>query len=107
MIFGTYYEFMNFSLKFIITPFSVSDNDVADHPITRSQQQVIWSLGQVFPDYFHRPGSGIEAGTAEDKMFYKRDEIKYHGTRNRGATTANFYGEQKRNEEIIIIIIII
>ena len=75
--------------------------ETADHPITRSQQHVIWSLGQVFPDYFHNPASGIEAGTAEDRMFYKRDEIKYHGTRNRGVTTANFYGKHEKIGELL------
>lgn len=68
-------------------------NDVrADHGITRSQMHFIWSMGQVFPDYFHRPSSGVEVGTADNQRFYMPDEIKYHGTRNRGATTLNFYG---------------
>ncbi len=52
---------------------------------------VIWSFGQVYPDYFHFPSSGIEAGTVSNERFYKPDEIKYHGTRNRGATSINFF----------------
>lgn len=54
--------------------------------------QLIWSFGQVYPDYFHWPGSGIEAGSAQNGRFYMPDELKYHGTRNRGATTVNFFG---------------
>ena len=52
---------------------------------------MIWSFGQVYPDYFHFPSSGVEAGTAKNERFYKPDEIKYHGTRNRGATSINFH----------------
>ncbi len=52
---------------------------------------VIWSFGQVYPDYFHFPSSGIEAGTVSNERFYKPDEIKYHGTRNRGSTSINFF----------------
>ena len=54
---------------------------------------MIWAFGQVFPDYFHRPWSGIEAGTAQNARFYSEDELKYHGTRNRGATSINFFGK--------------
>lgn len=53
---------------------------------------VIWSFGQVYPDYTHSPGSGIEADTAKDTMFYLPDELKYHGITNRGSTSINFYG---------------
>ena len=55
--------------------------------------RLIWSFGQVYPDYFHSPNSGIEAETVSNTMFYQPDEIKYHGTRNRGATSINFFGE--------------
>ena len=65
--------------------------DAADHTITNQLMSVIWSFGQVFPDYFHNPGSGIEAGTVSNTMFYQPDEIKYHGTRNRGSTSINFF----------------
>ena len=56
--------------------------------------RVIWSFGQDTDDFFHRPDSGLEVGTASNTMFYKPDEIKYHGGRNRGATSLNFFGEQ-------------
>ena len=47
----------------------------------------------MYPDYFHWPASGIEAGTAQNNQFYQPDEIKYHGTRNRGATSINFFDQ--------------
>ena len=68
-------------------------NDPADHSIGNELTHVIWAFGQVYPDYFHNPGSGIEAGTARNDRFYKEDELKYHGTRNRGATGINFFGK--------------
>ena len=78
------------------TPTSLTyhTGDTADHSITNRLMSVIWSFGQVYPDYFHNPGSGIEAGTAQNNRFYQPDEIKYHGGRNRGATSLNFFGKQ-------------
>ena len=52
---------------------------------------VIWSFGQVFPDYVHNPGSGIEAQTVGNTRFYQPDEIKYHGSVNRGTASINFF----------------
>ena len=66
---------------------------MADHDITNAQMVLIWAFGQVYPDYYHWPSSGIEAGTVQNDRFYKPDELKYHGTRNRGATTINFFGQ--------------
>ena len=71
--------------------YSVGDS-LADHDIIDGLMIVIWSFGQVHPDYFHSPASGIEAGTAHNNRFYQPDELKYHGTRNRGGTSVNFFG---------------
>ena len=54
---------------------------------------MIWAFGQVFPDYFHSPRSGIEVGTIQNDRFYQPDELKYHGTRNRGVSSINFFGK--------------
>lgn len=67
------------------------DGDIADHTIENELMSVIWSFGQVYPDYAHSPGSGIEAGTATDTMFYLPDELKYHGIDNRGTASINFF----------------
>ena len=72
---------------------SQTTGDVADHSITNQLMDVIWSFGQVYPDYFHTPASGIEAGTAQNMRFYQPDEIKYHGGHNRGRSTINFFGK--------------
>ncbi len=77
----------------------MNTGDSADHDITTQIMNVIWSFGQVYPDYFHFPSSGIEAGTASIERFYQPDEIKYHGTRNRGATSINFFDVDGDNSE--------
>ena len=74
--------------------------DVADHTISNQLMSVIWSFGQVFPDYFHNPGSGIEAGAVSNTRFYQPDEIKYHGSRNRGATSINFFDVDSSTDEL-------
>lgn len=54
---------------------------------------VIWALGQEPDNYVHFPKSGIEAGKASLKDFYRRDELKYHGHgEQRGKTSINFLG---------------
>ena len=74
--------------------------DSADHSITDQRLSVLWSFGQVFPDYFHNPGSGIEAVTAQNTRFYQPDEIKYHGARNRGSTSINFFDVDSNTNDI-------
>ncbi len=69
------------------------DDAAGDHSISDALYHVIWSFGQVWPDYTHTPGSGIEAGTAANDRFYQPDEIKYHGSSNRGMTTINFFSK--------------
>ena len=59
--------------------------------------RVIWAFGQIYPQYNHTPESGIEAGTVSNNMFYKPDEIKYHGSVNRGATSINFFGQLEQS----------
>ena len=86
---------MHYEIIFVYKYFhivTIADGN-ADYNIGRQSMHLIWSFGQVFPDYNHSPGSGIEAGTARNTMFYRPDEIKYHGFRNRGATTINFFGK--------------
>lgn len=77
-------------------------SDVADHKID-GLMVVIWSFGQVYPDYNHWPASGIEAGTAQNERFYQPDELKYHGSRNRGGTTINFAGETLVATSILVL----
>ena len=75
----------------------------ADHAISNSIMRLIWSFGQVYPDYFHSPNSGIEAETVTNTRFYQPDEIKYHGSRNRGAASVNFFGKPHTHPFIVSI----
>ena len=57
---------------------------------------VILAAGQEPGEYFHQPHSGLEKGNPSIPDFYKPDELKYHGRKNRGKITMNFFDEQKR-----------
>ena len=49
--------------------------------------------------YTHIPPSGLEAGQVSIPDFYRPDELKYHGKRNRGTTSINFF---QVNSQIIL-----
>ena len=84
--------------------YSCLDDTNADHSLTDAITHLIWSFGQIYPDYKHTPASGIEANTAKNHMFYKPDEIKYHGSVNRGATTLNFFGNLRFETQCLLYI---
>ena len=67
---------------------------MSDHSISNGPMHVIFARGQEMGHYVHSPPSGIEACTANQK-FYKRFELKYHGTHpdQRGQVPSfDFYG---------------
>lgn len=72
-------------------------NGPSDHSIVDDDMHVIWALGQEEGMYHHAPASGLEAETPSIPDFYRPDELKYHGRRNRGTTSLNFYEEEKRD----------
>ena len=43
--------------------------------------------------YSHSPRSGLERGMPSIEDFYRDDELKYHGKKNRGVMTIDFTGE--------------
>jgi hypothetical protein len=69
----------------------VSTDGYQDHDITNEAMHVIWAIGQTPGASFHSPASSIEAQEASNTNFYQPDDIKYHGTRNRGSTQINFF----------------
>jgi hypothetical protein len=73
----------------------LTSSDPADHSIEDKVMTVIWAIGQTFEDYYHRPGSSLEAGEASNTNFYQPDEIKYHGSRHRGQTSINFFSRDQ------------
>ena len=65
-----------------------------DHSFTDSPMHVIYARGQEQGNYIHSPSSGIETGQARMKMFYRTDELKYHGhSSQRGTDIINFVGK--------------
>lgn len=92
----------------------------SDHEIVNDNMHVIWAIGQEPQNYFHSPKSvsklskfcfrsrvmaffvfglrsGLEKGPAAVSDFYRADEIKYHGKKNRGTLSLNFFDEVKQS----------
>ena len=67
------------------------DDGYQDYNVTDTVMHVIWAIGQTADLTFHRPFSSLEANESTVTDFYRPDEVKYHGTRNRGATQINFF----------------
>ena len=76
-------------------------NGPTDHSIVEEEMHVIWATGQEQGMYSHSPASGLESKAEEPSQpdFYKDDELKYHGKKNRGVTSINFRDEVKRNDQ--------
>ena len=68
-----------------------SNDSFPDYNITDTAMHVIWAIGQTPGDINHSPQSSLEANEASNRDFYQPDEIKYHGSVNRGATQINFF----------------
>ena len=72
-------------------------NELTDHSIAENAPvTAVWARGQEFGQYIHNPPSGLEWCLASDYEFYKKDELKYHGTSDdqRGTIAGlDFYGK--------------
>ena len=75
---------------------SLKGSGFSDHDIVNENMHVIWAIGQEPGDYFHAPSSGLEKGNPSIPDFYRKDELKYHGKKNRGKIEMNFFDEDKR-----------
>ena len=74
----------------------IKSDGFTDHEILNEEMHVIWAVGQEPGDYSHIPKSGLEHspdGTPSILDFYKPDELKYHGKKNRGMLSMNFFEE--------------
>ena len=52
---------------------------------------LIWAFGQVYPEFNHKSLTDAEFTTAQNQRFFPVDELKYHGNKNRGLSTINFF----------------
>ena len=66
-------------------------DSAADHNIENENTTLIWAFGQVSPEYHHRFLSDQEFNITQNQRFFPVDQLKYHGGKNRGATTINFF----------------
>ncbi len=73
----------------------LKSNEFTDHEILNEDMHVIWAVGQEPGEYSHVPKSGLEAEGSSPSIpdFYKPDELKYHGRKNRGMLSMNFFEE--------------
>ncbi|TRY75553.1 hypothetical protein TCAL_06383 [Tigriopus californicus] len=75
----------------------LSPEGFSDHEVLNDQMHIIWAIGQEPDNFFHSPESGLEKGPANVKDFYRADELKYHGKKNRGVVLMNFFDEIKQS----------
>ena len=77
----------------------IKPDGFTDHEIVNEDMHVIWAVGQEPGEYSHVPKSGLEEkseGTPSIPDFYRPDELKYHGRKNRGIVSMNFFEEVSR-----------
>jgi len=55
---------------------------------------VIWAKGQEYPNYVHNVEPSVFAAgrASSNEQFYEIDVLKYHGAKNRGTLTIDFFG---------------
>ena len=86
--------YIPFQLKVILLitckPITTGDS-AADHDIENANMVLIWAFGQVYPDFNHKFLTDAEFTTAQNLRFFPVDELKYHGSENRGMSTINFF----------------
>jgi hypothetical protein len=68
-----------------------------DNSIEDGRMHIIWSHGQLKDSFSHAPLSGLENGSPGIPDFYKEDELKYHGRRNRGLVKLNLLQDEDKD----------
>ena len=71
-------------------PYYTGDS-AADHDIENENVTLIWAFGQVSPEYHHRFLAAQEFNITQNQRFFPVDQLKYHGGKNRGTTTINYF----------------
>lgn len=69
-------------------------DSAADYNIENKMMTLIWAFGQVYPEYNHLFLSHAEFSITQNQLFFPIDELKYHGSINRGVTTINFFNAE-------------
>ena len=79
---------LNDSPRYIV---HLAGDSAADYSIENKDMVLIWAFGQVSPEYSHWSLSDAEFNLTQNQHFFPIDQLKYHGNKNRGATTINFF----------------
>ncbi|VIO92847.1 DOMON domain containing protein [Brugia malayi] len=68
----------------------IAEIEPSDHPLGPGEIFVIYAKGQMMGSYSHAVKSALDQGPISDHNFYRQDEVKYHGNRNRGVHSVVF-----------------
>ncbi|VDN00180.1 unnamed protein product, partial [Onchocerca ochengi] len=68
----------------------IAEIEPSDHPLGPGKIFVIYAKGQKMGSYSHSVKSALEQGPINDHNFYTQDEVKYHGSKNRGVHPIEF-----------------
>ncbi|EJD75614.1 DOMON domain-containing protein [Loa loa] len=68
----------------------IAEIEPSDHPLGPGEIFVIYAKGQTMGSYSHAVKSALDQGPISDYNFYKHDEVKYHGNKNRGVHPIEF-----------------
>ncbi|KAM3720100.1 Tenascin [Dirofilaria immitis] len=68
----------------------IAEIEPSDHPLGPGKIFVIYAKGQMTGFYSHSVKSALEKGPVNDYNFYRQDEVKYHGNKNRGVHPIEF-----------------
>ncbi len=66
---------------------------MADHDIVPGPMTLIWAKGTTTDAYSPPNGNSVfMQGLAGDANFFANNVLKYHGSKNRGSLTIDFFG---------------
>uniref|UniRef100_A0A0R3RSH7 EGF-like domain-containing protein n=1 Tax=Elaeophora elaphi TaxID=1147741 RepID=A0A0R3RSH7_9BILA len=78
----------------------IAEIEPSDHPLGPGEIFVIYAKGQMMGSYSHAIKSALDQGSVKDHNFYRHDEVKYHGNRNRGVHPIEFVSINERPPSI-------
>uniref|UniRef100_A0AAF5Q5F2 DOMON domain-containing protein n=1 Tax=Wuchereria bancrofti TaxID=6293 RepID=A0AAF5Q5F2_WUCBA len=78
----------------------IAEIEPSDHPLGPGEIFVIYAKGQMMGSYSHAVKSALDQGPISDHNFYRQDEVKYHGNRNRGVHSVTFVSVDEQFQNI-------
>ncbi|VDK17311.1 unnamed protein product [Anisakis simplex] len=79
---------------------SIAEIEPSDHPLGPGELFVIYAKGQTSESFSHYPKSALETGNYSDHDFYKIDQLRYHGSKNRGVKRIEFVTLKERPQTV-------